>query len=98
MRMFRCDNARSRLVLLASVILLAAQFVLIPHSFGGKVHRAGELCQVCVQFNGSGHAPPPAAPPPPVAAVGIAPAVACLVSFVVAHRALSAQPRAPPVS
>jgi hypothetical protein len=95
--LLRSDRARSRFALLASIVMLAAQLAFIQHSLG-TAHRAGEFCHICVQLDGSAHAPPPAAPPPPELATPIAPAIACLVFIVFVRRSRPAQPRAPPRS
>jgi hypothetical protein len=98
MRLLSSDHTRSRFVLLVSVLLLAAQLAIVQHSFSGKAHRAGELCQICMQFEGSGHALPPAAQPSPVLAIGLVSAIAGVVAAIFARRTRPAQPRAPPLS
>ncbi len=93
----RAERSRRRCAVFASIVLLACQLALIHHTFG-TTHARGELCQLCAQFDGSGHSPPPADLSPLVRAIGPTHAVEELASVVVSAPVHTFQARAPPAS
>jgi hypothetical protein len=93
----RAERRRKRCAVLVAVLLLACQLALTQHVFGAT-HPHGELCQVCAQFYGSGHAPPPADLPQLAQAIGPAHAVEVLCGVVVSRPIRTVQARAPPLS
>ena len=81
---------------LASLLLVLAQFALIIHNFGGQAHPLGEVCQICVQLHGSGHALPPTIPMLPVVTVAFLLVVYSVSAVFPERRFSAARPRGPP--
>jgi hypothetical protein len=95
------QSSRSRqsyIAALASLLLVLAQFALIVHNFGGQAHPLGEVCQICVQLHGSGHALPPTIPMLPVVTVAFLLVVFAVGSVIPERRFAASRPRGPPTS
>lgn len=94
-RQSRCSR-QSYIAAVASLLLVLAQFALIIHNFGGQAHPLGEVCQICVQLHGSGHALPPTIPMLPVVTVAFLLVVYSVGSVFPDRRFSAARPRGPP--
>ena len=89
-------SRQSYVAALASLLLVLAQFALIIHNFGGQAHPLGEVCQICVQLHGSGHALPPTIPMLPTVAVAFLLVVFAVGAEFSEYRFSAARPRGPP--
>jgi hypothetical protein len=98
MSKFRHSSRRRRsyVAVLASLLLVVAQFSLILHNYGGHAHPLGEVCQICVQLHGSSHALPPTIPSLPVITTVFLLLVFSAGSVSLERRFEAAQPRGPP--